>query len=46
MPNATPPPVQNHLLGQLPAAEQQRWFPQLELLICHSGKSSTSLVPL
>ena len=25
-------PVQNHLLGQLPKAEQQRWFPKLELV--------------
>jgi len=31
--NTTPPsPAQNHLLGQLPHAEQQRWFPQLELV--------------
>ena len=28
--NATSFPAQNHLLGQLPHAEQQRWFPQLE----------------
>ena len=30
--NATSFPAQNHLLGQLPHAEQQRWFPQLELV--------------
>ena len=30
MNNATPSPVQNHLLAQLPKAEQKRWFPQLE----------------
>jgi CRP-like cAMP-binding protein len=28
--NATPSPVQNHLLAQLPDAERQRWFPKLE----------------
>jgi CRP-like cAMP-binding protein len=27
-----PSPVQNQLLAQLPPAEQQRWFPQLELV--------------
>ena len=32
MNNATPSPVQNHLLSELPRAEQQRWFPQLELV--------------
>ena len=32
MNNAIPSPVQNHLLGQLPEAEQQRWFPKLELV--------------
>jgi hypothetical protein len=30
--NAIPSPEQNHLLGQLPRAEQQRWFPKLELV--------------
>jgi CRP-like cAMP-binding protein len=30
--NATPSPVQNHLLGQLAPGEQQRWFPQLEFV--------------
>jgi len=30
--NATPSPVQNHLLAQLPPAEQQRWFPKLEFV--------------
>ncbi len=30
MNNATPSPVQNHLLAQLLKAEQKRWFPQLE----------------
>jgi len=30
--NATPSPMQNHLLDQLPKAEQQRWFPNLELV--------------
>ena len=29
---ATPSPVQNHLLAQLPHAEQQRWFPKLEFV--------------
>lgn len=32
MHSAIPSPVQNHLLGQLPKAEQQRWFPKLELV--------------
>jgi CRP-like cAMP-binding protein len=32
VPNATPSPVQNLLLDQLPRAEQQRWFPKLELV--------------
>jgi CRP-like cAMP-binding protein len=30
--NATPSPLQNHLLAQLPQAEQQRWFPKLEFV--------------
>jgi CRP-like cAMP-binding protein len=30
--NATPSPVQNRLLAQLADAEQQRWFPKLELV--------------
>jgi len=30
--NVNPSPVQNQLLAQLPPAEQQRWFPQLELV--------------
>jgi len=30
--NATPSPVQNHLLAQLPQAERKRWFPTLELI--------------
>ena len=32
MDNASPSPVQNHLLAQLPQAERKRWFPQLELI--------------
>jgi hypothetical protein len=30
--NATPSPLQNHLLAQLPQAEQRRWFPKLEFV--------------
>jgi len=30
--NATPSPVQNHLLAQLPDSERQRWFPKLEFV--------------
>ena len=32
MDNATPSPVENHLLAQLPQAERDRWLPKLELI--------------
>ena len=38
MDKATPSPVENHLLAQLPQAERDRWFPQLELIDMPLGK--------
>ena len=38
MTSAQPSPLQNHLLAKLPAAERQRWFPQLEFVDMPLGR--------